>query len=203
MKCKTVVALANKLPVHVCNLIGGYNKADCFKCQCLKEKEESLMNEPSLLDDGIEEAEAQLLFFRSMFNKDITQLRLNHQDNRSYRKPIDKLFDKQEVKERFGNRESYYQAIKSYCKNNSLEVQGILEYCINIQKLKHMMCNWLLMPNLNSWWEYRNTDYYLRNILSDLIEIYKDQLIKGYEHYCCRKGLISYSNHIVAEIQFG
>ena len=135
MICKTVVALANKLPVNVCNLIGGYNKADCFKCQCLKEKEKSLMKEPSLLDDGIEKAEAQLLFFRSMFNKDITQLHLHHLDNKSYRKSIDKLFDKQEVQERFENRKIYYQAMKSYCKNNSLEVKSILEYCINIKKL--------------------------------------------------------------------
>ena len=117
------------------------------------------MKEPSLLDDGIEKAEAQLLFFRSMFNKDITQLHLNHQDNKSYRKSIEQLFDKQEVKERFENRKSYYQAMKPYCKNNSLDVKSILEYCINTKKLKHMMYYVLFMPNLNSWWEYRNKDY--------------------------------------------
>ena len=68
LRCKSVVVLANVLPVNVCNIISDYNKADCFKCQCLKEKEESLMKEPYLRDDGLEKAEAQLLFFRSMFN---------------------------------------------------------------------------------------------------------------------------------------
>ena len=69
--CKSVVSLAKKIPVNVCNIIGDYNKADSFKCQCLKEKEESLMKEPFLKDEGLEKAEAQLLFFRSMFNKDM------------------------------------------------------------------------------------------------------------------------------------
>ena len=68
--------------------------------------------------------------------------------------------------------------MKSYCKNNSLEVKSILEYCINVKKLNHMKRDGLFMPNLNSWWEHRNKDYYMRNILSDLMEIYTDQIIK-------------------------
>ena len=43
----------------------------------------------------------------------------------------------------------------------------------------------------------------MRDILSDLIVIYKDQIIKGYKHYCSRKGLTSYSNHIVDEVKLG
>ena len=69
------------------------------------------MKEPYLHDDGLEKAEAQLLFFRSMCNNDITQLDLIHQVNKSYRTSLDKQFDKQEVKERFEKRRSYYEII--------------------------------------------------------------------------------------------
>ena len=56
---------------------------------------------------------------------------------------------------------------------------------------------------IDSWWEYRNKDYPVRDILSDLIEIYKDQLIKGYEHYCSEYGMSCYSGCIVGEIEYG
>ena len=144
-KCKPVVALANILPVDVCNLIGGYIRVTCFNCWYLMDEEE----------------------------------------------------------ERFNNRKMYYQALKSYCKNNENEVCIILRKCLDIEDFKKIKRYGFSVPNLNSWWSYRSRSYYMRNILSDLIEIYTDQLIKGYEHYCCEYSMSCYSGCIDGEIKYG
>ena len=85
------------------------------------------------------------------------------------------LLDGKDVKEIFQNRKMYYNAIKSYCKNKIVQVERLLGYCIVLKTLKHMMRDGLFMPNPNVWWENTNTDYPMRNILSDLIDIYTDQ----------------------------
>ena len=80
------------------------------------------MKEAYLRDDGSEKAEAQLLFFRSMFNKDITQLHLLHCDSKSCRKSKDKFCDEEDIKERFKTGKMYYQAMKPYCKITLLKL---------------------------------------------------------------------------------
>ena len=120
-----------------------------------------------------------------------------------YRKQIDRVFDIQEVKERFKNRKMYYQALKSYCKNNENEVCIILRKCLDIEDLKKMKRCGFSFPKLNSWWSYRNNSYYMRYILSKLIEIYTDQLINGYEHYCCEYSITCCSGCIAGEIEYG
>ena len=93
-----MVALTNVLLVNDCNVISDYSKTDCSKCQHLKQKEESLMKEPYLLDDGLGKADAQLFLFRCMLNNDITQLHLHPCDNKSCRKSIDKLSNGKHVR---------------------------------------------------------------------------------------------------------
>ena len=51
-----MVALANILPVNVCNLIDDYSKMDCFKCRCLKLKEMDFMKDRDLPEEGLEKA---------------------------------------------------------------------------------------------------------------------------------------------------
>ena len=97
----------------------------------------------------------------------------------------------------------YYQALKSYCKNNENEVCIILRKCLDIEDLINFKRYGFSFPNLNSWRSYRNRSCYMRNILSDLIEIYTDQLIKGYEHYCCECSMSCYSGCIDGEIKYG
>ena len=48
-KCKSVLALANILPVDVCNLIGGYIRVTCFDCRYLMEEEEHFMRNRTFL----------------------------------------------------------------------------------------------------------------------------------------------------------
>ena len=98
------------------------------------------------------------------------------------------LFGNEEVKERLKNWKMYYQALKPYCKNNIKEVQPVLIQPREINLLQSDKTNGAI-PNINSWWECRNTTYFMRGILGDLIEIYKGQIIKGYEHYCCEYGM--------------
>ena len=97
----------------------------------------------------------------------------------------------------------YYQALKSYCKNNENEVSIVLRTCLNIEDLKHFKRYGLNFPSLNSGWSYRNHDFYLRNILCDLIETYKGLLIKGYEDYGCNYSMSCYSGCIAGEIEYG
>ena len=203
IRCENVGAIANILPVNVCNIINDYSKMDCFKCRCLKLKEMYFMKDKDLPEEGLEKAELQLLFFKQSFNNYITQMTGQHYDDKQYRRNIDNIFDKLGVKERFKNRKMYYQAMKSYCKNNSHEVRLILRKCIKIEQLSFMKNNDFNFPNLNSWWSYRNNNYYMRHILSNLIEIYTDQLTEGYEHYCCEYSMSCYSGCIVGEIEYG
>ena len=204
-KCKSVVALANILPVDVCNLIGGYIKPTCFDCWYLRDEEEHFMRNKDIPEEGLEKAELQLQVIKLMQNNVFTLLAENQYSIkiRHYRKHIDRVFDIQEVKERFKNRKMYYQALKSYCKNNEYEICIILKKCIDIEALKQFKRCRFSFPNLNSSWSYRNNNYYLRHVLSELIEIYIDQLIKGYEHYCCEYSMSCYSGCIAGEIEFG
>ena len=201
-KCKSVVALANILPVNVCSLIGKYSKKMCFNCWYLRDEEEHFMRDRHIPEEGLEKAELQLKIIKQMLNNDITHLAGTPNDNKQYRKSIDRIFDKQEVKERFKNRKMYFQAMKSYCKNNNEEVTVLLKHCLNIEELKFIINSDLFFPNLNNWWSYRHHEFYMRNILSDLIEIYTDQLIKGCKHYCCEYGMSCYSGCIADEIKY-
>ena len=202
-KFKSVVGLANILPVDVCNLIGGCIKPTCFDCRYLREEEEHFMSDKNIPEEGLEKAELQLNIIQQIQNNDITQLTGYHFSLKHYRKNIDRVFDIQEVKERFKNRKMYYQALKSYCKNNEYEVCVVLKHCLKVEELKYWKQNGFCFPNLNSWWSYRNNNYYLRHILSELIEIYTDQLIKGYEHYFCEYSMSCYSGCIAGEIEYG
>ena len=202
-KCKSVVALANILPVNVCNLIGGYIKPTCFYCWYLRDEEEHFMRNKDIPEEGLEKAELQLKIIEQMLNNDITCLTVIPFVNKQYRKRIDRIFNKQEVKERFKTRKMYYQGLKSYCKNNQEEVIVLLKNCLKIEELKFIKNSDLFFPNLNNWWSYRNNNYYMRNILRDLIEIYTDQLIKGYEHYFCEYSMSCYSGCIAGEIEYG
>ena len=204
-KFKSVVALANILPVNVCNLIGGYIKPTCFDCWYLRDEEEHFMRNKDIPEEGLEKAELQLQVIKLMQNNVFTLLVENQYSIkiRHYRKHIDRVFDIQEVKERFKTRKMYYQGLKSYCKNNQKEVAVLLKNCLKIEELKFIKNSDLFFPNLNNWWSYRNNNYYMRNILSDLIEIYTDQLIKGYEHYCCEYSMSCYSGCVAGEIEYG
>ena len=155
--CENVVALTNILPVNVCNIIDDYSKMDYFKCCCLKLKEKDFMKGRDLPEEGLEKAELQLVFFKQSFNNYITQMTRQHSDDKQYRRNIDNVIDKLGVKERFKYRKMYYQAMKSYCKNNSHEVSLILRKRIKIEQLSFMKNSGFNFPNLNSWWSYRKT----------------------------------------------
>ena len=139
IKCKSVVALANILPVNVCNLIGGYIRVTCFDCWYLMDEEEHFMRDKDIPEKGLKKAELQLQVIKLMQNNVITLLAENRYSIkiRHYRKHIDRVFDIQEVKERFKTRKMYHQALKSYCKNNENEVCIILRKCLDIEGLKN------------------------------------------------------------------
>ena len=132
--CKSVVALANILPVNVCNLIGGYIKPTCFDCWYLMGEEEHFMRGRTIPEAGLEKAELQLKNIEQMQHNDITQLTGSHYYMKQSRKSIDRIFDKQEVEERFKNRKMYFQAVKPYCKNNEREVCVVLRHRLKVEE---------------------------------------------------------------------
>ena len=103
------------------------------------DEEEHFMRNKDVPEEGLEKAELQLQVIKLMENNVFTLLAENQYSIkiRHYRKHIDRVFDIQEVKERFKNRNMYYQALKSYCKNNENEVCTILRTCLNIEALKN------------------------------------------------------------------
>ena len=203
------IELSKIMPVNVCDKICEYN-VSCSKCRSLHLKEVEFMEDKELPDEGLEKFELQLDFFRKMMcSHDPMEFHTQGHPNIMYfhydkyhRKRIDRLFDENCVKKRFKDKRMYYQAIKSYCKNNVMEVLKILSECISIKNLKECKRRGGL-PNLNSYWEYRGYSYYMRNILSCLIELYTDALIEYYEDYCCQSGLWAYSNWIAVEVEYG
>ena len=76
-KCKSVVALANILPVDVCNPIGGYIKPTCFDCWYLRDEEEHFMRNKDIPEEGLEKAELQLQVIKLMQNNVFTLLAEN------------------------------------------------------------------------------------------------------------------------------
>ena len=146
VRCKSVVALANIFPVSVCNLIGDYSKPTCFDCLYLLDEEEHFMRDKDIPEEGLEEAELQLKSIKQMQNTAITHLTDNHYDIKTIQKNIDRIFGKQEVKERFKNRKMYSQAMKSYCKNNEREVRVVLKHCLKDEELKQWKQNGLYFP---------------------------------------------------------
>ena len=203
------IELSKILPANVCNKIGEYT-VKCHKCQTLYLKEKEFMKDKELPDEGLEKFELQLDFFRKMMcSHDPMEFHPQGHPNimcfhydKYHRKRVDTLFDNNCVKRRFKDKRMYYQAIKSYCKNNVMEVLKILGECISIKKLKEHKRKGGF-PNLNSYWEYRGYSYYMRHILSCLIELYTDVLIEYYESYCCDIGMTEYSNMIAVEIEYG
>ena len=179
--------LSKILPANVCNLIGEYN-SKCFKCRTLYLKEEEFMKDKVLPDEGLEKFELQLDFFRKMMcSKDPMKfhtqghpnIRTFHYD-KWHRRRIDRLFDEDIVKERFETRRMYYQAMKSYCKNEVVEIINILGDCISIKDLKELKRKGYL-PHPNSYWTFRGREYEMRYINAELMELYTDVIIKGYE----------------------
>ena len=59
------------------------------------------MRDKELPEAGLEKAELQSTVIKQMQNNDITHLTVSHDDIKQYRTSIDRIFDRQEVKERF------------------------------------------------------------------------------------------------------
>ena len=135
MKCKTAVALANELPVNVCNIIGDYINLYCKTCCFLKEKEHMFMDSRDLPEEGLQKTELHVLLF-TWFNINNMKKLLHNCCHKDLKTQIDTLFDKEEVKERLKNRKMYYQAIKSYCKNNIDNVKTVLIHSREINLLQ-------------------------------------------------------------------
>ena len=86
------MALANILPVDVCNLIGGYIREPCFDCWYLMDEEENFKRNRDIPEEGLEKAELQLNIIKQMQNNvqnnDITQLTGYHFSLKHYRKTL-------------------------------------------------------------------------------------------------------------------
>ena len=112
--------LSKVLPVNVCNLVGDCD-IKCFKCRSLYLKEIDFMKDKEIPDEELRKAELQLDLFRKMFMfRDPMKYPEIFQN---YPKKINNMFDKESVKERFNGRKMYYQALKSFCKKNPLQLK--------------------------------------------------------------------------------
>ena len=43
----------------------------------------------------------------------------------------------------------------------------------------------------------------MRHVIKELIEVYTDTLIEGYEDCCCQQGMYEYSGCIGGEVEYG
>ena len=83
------------------------------------------MDSRDLPEEGLKKIELQFLLV-TCFDINYMKKLMSNCCHKDFEKQIDILYDKEDVKERFQNMKLYYQAIKSYCKNNIDDVKTVL-----------------------------------------------------------------------------
>lgn len=84
-------------------------------------------------------------------------------------------------------------------RKNPLEFMLILYNCISIKELNNIV----KFFNLSEIFIYRRREYEVRYILMQIIELYTDILIEGYEDYFCELGMDQYSGCVAGEVEYG
>ena len=186
-KCKKKLVLCNVLPANVCNMIGDYIN-ECWRCEKLKENEKHFFKGFTGVNDDVNRASNQLKFF-TIFNKPFlsTHQTCNDRSGKQFKKEIDRIFDKQNVKDKYVFNKMDLQVLKSYCK--SFGGMDNIKLLVWVFLSKQDMCFSPFFYSPENTYTYRNREYIVKDLVKKFLIEYVDDLIGGDKIYCDMEGI--------------
>ena len=173
--------LMDVLPVDICCKVGEY--FCCCRCERMKKKEKHFFMYYMGNPDDFTKLQLQLLFFR-IYKKPFLSTHQSFYDRsgRKYKKEIDRIFDRQSVKDKYVFNKMDLQAIKSYCKNDSAIIKLLVRACHSKKE-----CDSIFSPffySNDNIFTFRNREYITRDLVKLFLIEYIDDLISGDKTYC-------------------
>jgi hypothetical protein len=103
------------------------------------------------------------------------------------KKEIDRIFDRQSVKDKYVFNKMDLQAIKSYCKNDSAIIKLLVRACHSKKE-----CDSIFSPffySNDNIFTFRNREYITRDLVKLFLIEYIDDMIGGDKKYCDMEGI--------------
>ena len=188
-RCNKKMALCNVLPANVCDMIGNYVN-DCSRCHWMKDMEEIFFKAFTVEMNDANKPSNQLKFL-SLAKKPylLTHNKITNNDRsfRKYRKEIDRILDKQSVKDKYASNKMRLQIIKSFCKNDSDAVKLTVWGCHSQKQLNSVFSPFFSSDDHT--YSYRNKEYKVIDLVKEFLVEYVDGLIGDDKVYCDMKGI--------------
>ena len=193
-KCNKKLALCNALPANVCDMIGDYVN-DCWRCERMKKNEEQFFKGFTGENNDVKKASNQLRFFvicKKPFLS--THQTYNDRSGKQFRKEIDRIFDKQKVKDKYVFNKMDLQVLKSYCK--SFGGMDTIKLIVWVFLSKQDMCFSPFFYSPENTYTYRNREYIVKDLVKKFLVEYVDDLIGGDKVYCDMEGIREHINNL-------
>ena len=170
-------AMMDILPVDICCKVGEY--FGCCRCEEMKENEKHFFKGfTGEINDNTKPSH-QLAFFRMFKMPLLSTLDIN---DKKYKKEIDRIFDKQKVKDKYVFNKMDLQAIKSYWKKDSNRIKLIV-CCCHSKKEMDSIFHPFFYRNDNIY-TFRNKEYLVSDLAKLFLFEYVDDLIGYDKRYC-------------------
>ena len=186
--------LMDVLPADICCKVGEY--FGCLRCEKLKENEKHFFKGFTGEINETTKPSHQLAFFK-MFSKSLltTHQTCNDRSGRKYKKEIDRIFDRQSVKDKYVFNKLDLLALKSYCKNDS-EIIKLLVWVCHSKKEFDRIFSPFFYSNDNIF-TFRNREYIKRDLVKLFLIEYIDDMIGGDKKYCDMEGINKHIHIII------
>ena len=193
-RCNKKLALCNVLPANVCNIIGDYVN-DCWRCEKLKENEKHSFQGFTGVNDDVNRASNQLKCFIMFKMSFVFDINVNERHS-EYKKEIDRIFDKQNVKEKYIYKKGALQALKSFCKGYFEDIVDAVKNCYKPEEFEE-----LFYDSDNEWFStgtfmYRKREYGVKDLIKEFLVEYIDDLIGTDKKYCDIKKIREHINKL-------
>ena len=170
------------LPVDICCKVSDF--FSCCRCEWMKENEKHFFIYYMGNPDDFTKLEKQLLFFR-LYKKPFlsTYQRFNDRDGKKFKKEIDRILDKQSVKNKYKYIKMDLQALKSFCKKDIFDVINVfVSFCYSKKQLDEWVSPSMFRSNLT--YTFRNREYKMIDLIKLFLFEYVDDMIGDDDKYC-------------------
>lgn len=188
-RCNKKMALCNVLPANVCDMIGDYVN-DCWRCEWMKENEDNFLKGFTGEYNDVNRPSNQLQFFRMFKTPLLNTLGEIHDSKvreRTYKKEIDRMLDKQSVKDKYVFNKMDLQALKSYCK--TFNGQDNIRLIVWVFVSKQDMCFSPFFYSPEHTFTFRKREYIVSDLVKKFLIEYVDDLIGIDKKYCDMEGI--------------
>ena len=188
------LALCNVLPANVCDMIRDYVN-DCWRCERMKENEKKKIKGFIGENNDANKASNQLKLF-TIFNKPFLSIHqtCNDRNGKQFKKEIDRIFDKQKVKDKYIFNKMDLQVLKLYCK--SFGGMGTIKFIVWIFLSKQDIYFSLFFYSPENIYAYRNREYIVKDLVKKFLVEYVDDLIGDDKIYCDMEGIKAHIDNL-------